>query len=152
MTRAIRTSLLFVLAAALLALQPTADAARRQTDEEVAQAAVTKIETAFNKSKTKIISIGEGTVASINRLQARNTTPSKVTAAAVKAKRDIAKQLVSGQKTLNSEAMKGVKALDKRNAPLFLREQINETKSTRSTELETVALDCYNAIDGALAD
>lgn len=146
------TVLAFVACLLALAFQPVADGARRLTDEQVAQQCIDRMNASFNRSRPKIISFGEGAVAKINQQQARNTREATVLRTATTARNNIAKTQLSGNKALESEAMKSVRELNKRNASSHLVDQINAAKSTGLSGLQMVADDCYAAINTALAD
>jgi type II secretory pathway pseudopilin PulG len=146
------TVLSFVACLLVLAFQPSVDGARRLSDDEVCQQCIDRMNAAFNRTRPRIIAFGEGAVAKINQQQARNTRPATVQKTATTARNNIAKTQLSGNKTLESEAMKSVRELNRRNASSHLIDQINTVKSTGLSGLQMAADDCYAAINTALED
>ncbi|MFM9958759.1 MAG: hypothetical protein ACKVZJ_11845 [Phycisphaerales bacterium] len=153
MTYAKRLTILAMTGAlALCALQPSADARRRLTDEEVTQRTVDSLNTSFNRSRPRIINFGESAVARINLLQERNSRQTVIDRAATTARRSIERTHLAGNRSLESLAMKGVRDLTRRNAGTNLIEDVNAVKLNGLTGLQTVADECYTAINSALAD
>jgi len=153
MTTANRVSILSIVACfAALAFQPGAEAGRRLTDDEVAQRCIDTMNTGAAKNRTKIVGFGSGAVTRINALQARGTAERTILKTADTARKNIAKTLTSANKQLEAAALKGVRELNKRRASSHLAAETNEAKDQSVGQLQTVADDCYAAIDGALAD
>lgn len=153
MTTVNRAAVLFVVACvAALAFQPGAEAGRRLTDDEVAQRCIDTMNTGAAKNRTKIIGFGSGAVTRINALQARGTSERTILKTADTARRNIAKTHAAASKQLEAAALKGVRELNKRQASSHLAAETNQAKDQNLAQVQTVADDCYAAIDGALAD
>ncbi len=153
MTNAKRMTLIgAAVLTALTAFQPSADARRRLTDEEVAQRAIDSLNTSFSRSRAKIINFGETAVARINQLQSRQSRQTVIDRTATTARRNIEKTHTAGNRSLESLALKGVRELNKRNAAMNLTDDINDAKANGLTGLQGTADECYTAINTALAD
>lgn len=153
MTTTKRVTVFSVVAClAALAFQPGAEAGRRLTDDEVAQRCIDTMNTGTARNRTKIIGFGSGAVSRINALQARGTPERTILKTADVARRNIAKTHTTANKQLEAAALKGVRELNKRQASSHLAAETNEAKDANLGLLQTVADDCYAAIDGALAD
>ncbi len=142
-------ALLFALAGLFSA--STARAAA-QTDQQIADAAIAKLQAETDKCNAKIISTAEAAIVKINLQQSKNAKPATVAATARSAKSSIVKTNTTGNKAVDKAAATAIKTLQKRHADQALIDAVIAKHTQVYPTLNATATDCFGAIDNALVD